>query len=233
MSVQPNTLKKLVDLFLAWQLPASVCSDEICTKHSIYTGRIRYGTNLLTASEAAQMFEHVLASFSDPFPSSHVTADGHAIPVAEVMESKPFDDTGRTVKAAFLMDTSLEAGTKLYAAGPVSMWAYERRGEALKEARAELNSIRRHALDFQEKIIDSKAVAQTVMLPGAPGFTMVVFPANVVPPDTAVFVRPVVSKRTFDQAWALKVSVGYQYGENALEQVRLGWNMAHELDIQS
>lgn len=34
--------------------------------------------------------------------------------VAEVRESAPIDATGRTIKAAFLLDTTLPAGTKLY-----------------------------------------------------------------------------------------------------------------------
>jgi hypothetical protein len=32
--------------------------------------------------------------------------------------------------------------------------------------------------------------------------------------------------QTFEQAWALKEAEGYQYGEDALEQVRMGWEMA-------
>jgi hypothetical protein len=31
---------------------------------------------------------------------------------------------------------------------------------------------------------------------------------------------------TFEQAWAEKERAGYQYGEDALEQVRMGWDMA-------
>lgn len=32
---------------------------------------------------------------------------------------------------------------------------------------------------------------------------------------------------TFDQAWARMEAAGYQYGHEALEQVRLGWELAH------
>jgi hypothetical protein len=32
---------------------------------------------------------------------------------------------------------------------------------------------------------------------------------------------------TFEQAWAEKERKGYQYGEDALEHVRMGWDMAH------
>ena len=35
---------------------------------------------------------------------------------------------------------------------------------------------------------------------------------------------------TFDEAWAKKVTEGYQYGPDALEQVRFGWEI-HEAEI--
>lgn len=35
--------------------------------------------------------------------------------------------------------------------------------------------------------------------------------------------------QTFEQAWAHKEAEGYQYGEDALEQVRMGWEMAKGL----
>lgn len=51
-------IKMLVDQFLAWQLPESVCSDLCVTiKNHPYP---RSGTNLLTADEAAKMFDHVI-----------------------------------------------------------------------------------------------------------------------------------------------------------------------------
>lgn len=50
-------IAKMVDRFLAWSLPASVCSDA-CVVQRGYPHRI--GTNLLTADEARQMLEHVL-----------------------------------------------------------------------------------------------------------------------------------------------------------------------------
>ncbi len=50
-------LDKMVDRFLAWPLPFSVCADLIATRQEY--GRI--GTNLLSAIEARQMLEHVLA----------------------------------------------------------------------------------------------------------------------------------------------------------------------------
>lgn len=34
-----------------------------------------------------------------------------------------------------------------------------------------------------------------------------------------------MAKRTFEQDWAIMKAQGYQYGEDALEQVRLGWEL--------
>lgn len=47
----------MVDRFLQWPMPESVCADLCATKQQ--TGRV--GTNLLTAIEARQMLEYVLA----------------------------------------------------------------------------------------------------------------------------------------------------------------------------
>lgn len=59
------TMDILVNRFLAWPLPASVCSDPCVTTGGYLN---RYGTNLLTADEAQAMFEHVLASSA---PDNH------------------------------------------------------------------------------------------------------------------------------------------------------------------
>lgn len=48
----------MVNAFLAWPLPASVLPDG-CVMDQEYPHRV--GTNLLTATEARQMFEHVLS----------------------------------------------------------------------------------------------------------------------------------------------------------------------------
>jgi hypothetical protein len=45
----------MVNAFLGWPLPSSVCPDP-CASNPSYPHRI--GTDLLTASEAKQMFEH-------------------------------------------------------------------------------------------------------------------------------------------------------------------------------
>jgi hypothetical protein len=48
----------LVDRFLSWPLPQSVCSDLCVTDRSYKFPRS--GTNLLTADEARQMIEYLL-----------------------------------------------------------------------------------------------------------------------------------------------------------------------------
>jgi hypothetical protein len=52
-------LPALVDAFLRWPLPDSVCSDPCATMQG-YPDRC--GTNLLTAPEAQQMLEYVLGN---------------------------------------------------------------------------------------------------------------------------------------------------------------------------
>lgn len=51
----------MVDRFLAWPLPETVCAD-LCASDPKYS-HPRSGTNLLTAVEARQMLEHVLAAY--------------------------------------------------------------------------------------------------------------------------------------------------------------------------
>lgn len=57
MSEQAGVIKELVDRFLMWPLPKSVCSD-LCATNPKYPYP-RSGTNLLGADEARQMVEHV------------------------------------------------------------------------------------------------------------------------------------------------------------------------------
>lgn len=67
--------KPLVDRFLSWPLPASVCADLCATIH----GRTdRIGTNLLTAVEAEAMLRHVLATKAKP-----LSEGGQALEVSE------------------------------------------------------------------------------------------------------------------------------------------------------
>lgn len=49
-------VRRLVDRFLMWPLPESVCADPCATKQ----GPGRIGTMLLTAHEAEQMITHLL-----------------------------------------------------------------------------------------------------------------------------------------------------------------------------
>lgn len=57
MKVNDELMNRLVDAFLAWPLPHTVCSDLCATKQG-YPNRT--GTNLLTADEARQMLKHVI-----------------------------------------------------------------------------------------------------------------------------------------------------------------------------
>lgn len=52
---RPNP-HNLAEDFLRWPLPESVCADPCATKQGL--GRV--GTNLLSYTEAKQMFEHIL-----------------------------------------------------------------------------------------------------------------------------------------------------------------------------
>ena len=54
----PDALSTLVDRFLMWPLPKSVRSDQCVTMDYAFP---RSGTNLLSADEAKQMVEYLLA----------------------------------------------------------------------------------------------------------------------------------------------------------------------------
>ena len=55
--MEKSLMDELVDRFLAWPLPWSVCADPCA---SVQGDEHRTGTNLLTADEARQMIEHLL-----------------------------------------------------------------------------------------------------------------------------------------------------------------------------
>lgn len=55
-----NVTDEMVNRFLSWPLPASVCADPCASMPDYPHSRI--GTNLLTAVEARQMLEHVLSA---------------------------------------------------------------------------------------------------------------------------------------------------------------------------
>jgi hypothetical protein len=59
--LQRPTAHDMAEAFLWWPLPDSVCADLCATKQ----GPGRAGTNLLSYTEAKQMFEHVLANIRD------------------------------------------------------------------------------------------------------------------------------------------------------------------------
>jgi len=67
----------MVDRFLTWPLPESVCADPCATKQ----GLGRTGTNLLSAIEARQMLEHLLA----PQESRSEVLEALACPRPQVM----------------------------------------------------------------------------------------------------------------------------------------------------
>ena len=58
MKPTKQRIDRLVNLFLAWPLPSSVCAD-LCTTNPEYKFP-RSGTNLLSAEEARQMIEYLL-----------------------------------------------------------------------------------------------------------------------------------------------------------------------------
>jgi hypothetical protein len=61
-SVSGSTLTAMVDAFLAWPLPDDVCADQCACERGY---KHRSGTNLLDATQARAMLEHVLAVASN------------------------------------------------------------------------------------------------------------------------------------------------------------------------
>lgn len=55
--------KELINRFLTWQLPDTVCVDPICARRG-NVNEYRTGTNLMTHAEAEQMLVHVLAGYA-------------------------------------------------------------------------------------------------------------------------------------------------------------------------
>lgn len=65
VEVPTHVTPEMVDRFLQWPLPETVCADRCTTEARYYQKRgydidHRCGTNLLSADEARQMLEHVL-----------------------------------------------------------------------------------------------------------------------------------------------------------------------------
>ncbi len=88
----------MVDDFLRWPLPDSVCADGCATKQ----GPGRVGTNLLTAVEAKQMFEAVV------LPKVEKVTMEHA---ALLTLAKGANEDGRVLKmlvsAGFITDDKI------------------------------------------------------------------------------------------------------------------------------
>ena len=66
-------IKALVNRFLSWPLPGTVCTDLCTTIPDLPNVNLpnvpkRIGTNLLTANEAEQMFEYVLDGVEEHSP---------------------------------------------------------------------------------------------------------------------------------------------------------------------
>lgn len=73
--MEKKLIDKLVDKFLAWPLPESVCSD-LCASMPGYPHRC--GTNLMTADEAKKMLEHVLGGALDEERLATTDEEGEA-----------------------------------------------------------------------------------------------------------------------------------------------------------
>lgn len=69
--MESKLVSALVDRFLTWPLPESVCADRCASEPNVPAGigvpvPRRTGTNLLNAEEARQMIEYLLASDLHP-----------------------------------------------------------------------------------------------------------------------------------------------------------------------
>ena len=62
IEARKKAIDGLVDMFLAWELPRTVCSDS-CVTVKNYNGQ-RTGTNLLNANEAKQMIKYLIDNLS-------------------------------------------------------------------------------------------------------------------------------------------------------------------------
>lgn len=106
-------IEEMVNRFLQWRLPASVCSD-LCVTDRTYAERYpesRSGTNLLTADEARQMITHVLAAELAPEPVAHslpLEPSEEAVDAAydqlPWLELKHRDDVIDALRAAYAID---------------------------------------------------------------------------------------------------------------------------------
>lgn len=98
--------KEMVDRFLTWPLPFSVCADPCTTKQQ--DGRI--GTNLLSAIEAKAMLEHVLTA-----PAAEQVARAAPFIAGDLTMAKALKDGAkRNAKIGdVLIEAEIEAAAKL------------------------------------------------------------------------------------------------------------------------
>ncbi len=84
-------MDELVNRFLTWALPKSVCADRCATVYDY--PHDRSGTNLLNADEAREMLEHVLSGYRHAEVDELKAKLEKAMTICGLYE-QAFDDTG-------------------------------------------------------------------------------------------------------------------------------------------
>lgn len=100
-----TTIDTLVDRFLTWKLPESVCSD-LCASRRGYPNRT--GTNLLSADEARLMIEHLLGIKRGP--QKYVCP----VEIQKLFELEQTKPQGRTLAIEWLRTLSLNYGDQIW-----------------------------------------------------------------------------------------------------------------------
>jgi hypothetical protein len=98
--VDESRAKRLVDRFLTWKLPATVCSDVCVTKRDYPHAHLRRGTNLLTADEARQMVKHLFDD--EPVSPTPVGTNGIGWAVKQMHNGAKVRRAGWNGKGMFL-----------------------------------------------------------------------------------------------------------------------------------
>lgn len=92
--------KEMIERFLTWPLPESVCADLCATQR----GRPhRTGTNLLSADEARQMLEHVLLDYKNALKAKDEFIESQKL---ELMDQ---DDTIRCLREQLRMSREIKS----------------------------------------------------------------------------------------------------------------------------
>jgi hypothetical protein len=93
MKTEAEILKSLTDAFLQWRLPVTVCADG-CTTRTDWP-HPRYGTNLLTASEAEQMIREIVLPIIDQVDTTTIrqrdAAEDAANDLTSIILGEPID----------------------------------------------------------------------------------------------------------------------------------------------